>query len=170
MIIGSIIASYKTIEIAIKNPVQDSNLFLQNYHITDKHINSILQDQIYFNSRYSISLSETQFSENSFKGSFKVFEGEKEVVSKIDGVITRPETTEFDTTFEGGNFEFKVPKSGRWNFYIKAEVDGKIGYFYFELDTRDLGDFKILDPFISHKRVENIKNSEAERVQKLLQN
>ena len=45
MIFGSIVASTLTIQIAINNSVQDSNLFLDNYHVTDKNINEIFQNR-----------------------------------------------------------------------------------------------------------------------------
>ena len=48
MIFGSIVASTLTIQIAINNSVQDSNLFLDNYHVTDKNINEIFSKQIDF--------------------------------------------------------------------------------------------------------------------------
>lgn len=170
MILGSIIASYSTIKIAVENPVQDSNLFLNNYHITDKNINDILRSQILFNSKYSFDYSKSKFSKDGFELDLEILQNGERVNSLISSTVTRPETGDFDKSFSGERFSFQFPKSGRWIIYVKATVNNLTGYFSLELDSRESDNVQLLDPFISHKRVEKIRVAEEEKVKELLKN
>jgi len=169
MIVGSIIASSWTIKIAVTNPVQQSNLFLENYHITDKNINEIIADQLIFNSKYKLDISNLHFSETKIYGNISITENEQVVETEFQTLITRPETTKLDTQIENGTFDFKITKSGRWLIYIKADVQNLTGYYYLELDNRELGDIQVLNPFISHKKIEKIALEKAERIRQLLE-
>ncbi len=168
MIIGVVIASYFTIKVAIETPVQDSNLFLTNYHITDKNINDILRSQIAFNSKYRLDYSESQFSEDRFQVKLKVLSGDDEVDARLTSVVTRPDIGKFDQTFDTPEFQYQLPKKGRWHIYVKADVESLTGYFYLEVDSRDVSQVKVLNPFVSHKRIENINNQKQERINQLL--
>lgn len=169
-LIAMLSASYSTIKIAVDNPVQSSNIFLNNYHVTDKNINQILTSQIAFKSRYDLDYSNSSFDEKGFHLVLKVLEDGQKVQSSIEGIITRPETTEFDTKFEGGDVKFQYPKPGRWIVHIKATVGKISGYFSIEIDSREVRKIRLLDPFVSHKRLEKIKREEEERVKRLLSN
>jgi len=169
MIFGGVIGGYLTIQKAIENPVQASNLFLNNYHYTDKNINEILSSQIEFKSKYTLDYSKSRFSKDGFDLDLEILESGKKVDASIVSIVTRPETREFDKTFNTNRFSFKFPKSGRWIIHIKATVNNLTGYFSLELDSRDVGKVELLNPFISHKRVEKIKLEEERRIQKILQ-
>ena len=167
-LIGSVVASYSTIKTAIANPVQDSNIFLSNYHITDKNINQILSSQIAFNSKYQLDFSDSTFENREFNLSLNILENGLKVESSIEGIITRPETTEFDTRFTGAEVNFQYPKSGRWIIHIKATVKNLTGYFSIEVDNSNSKKVQLFDPFISHKRVEKIEHENQERLKQLL--
>jgi hypothetical protein len=158
MILGAILASFFTIKIALQNSVVDSNLFLQNYHITDKNINDILSKQAEFNSIYNLDYSTSVVSENGID--FKIVvknENGDEVKAKFEALVTRPETSEFDKVFTTSEFKFDFQKSGRWNVYLKTEVENLTAYHYFETDTRNPEKLQIIDPFVSHKRFEKME-------------
>jgi hypothetical protein len=159
MILGSIVASFFTIKIALENSVQDSNLFLQNYHITDKNINQILGENARFNSLYNVDFAQTTFTEENLNFSIQITSKDGRVVkAELEALVTRPETTEFDKTFTIPKFDFQLRKSGRWNVYLKTSINKTVGYHYFELDTRDKNrEFKLIDPFVSHKRFEKME-------------
>ena len=168
MIIGSIIASVWTIKIAITNPVQDSNLFLENYHIADKNINKILNSQMRFESKYKLDISKFEFSEEKIYGNIYITEAGQKIDSDFQIIVTRPEKTEFDTDINSSIFEFDIKQSGRWLIYIKTTVKNLTAYYYLELDTRKLGEIKVLNPFISHKKAEKVQQEKEERVKELL--
>jgi hypothetical protein len=157
-ILGSIVASFFTIKIALQNSVVDSNLFLQNYHITDKNINQILGEQAEFNSLYNLDFSKSVVSENgiNFKISVKNSNGD-EVEAKFEALVTRPETSEFDKVFNSSKFKFDFPKTGRWNVYLKTTTENLTAYYYFETDTRTPEKLQIINPFVSHKRFEKME-------------
>ena len=168
MIAGAIVASALTIKTAVQNPVQESNLFLANYHIADKNINQILHSQIEFEKKFDLDISNLHLTQKEIFGKVEILENGKIINSNIDIIITRPTSTEFDTNFKNENIKFEIPKVGRWNIYIKAEVQNLIGYFYLELDTREPKKIQVLNPFISHKRVERIQLEKEKRIQELL--
>jgi len=168
MLVFAIVAAVLTIKKAVNNPVQESNLFLANYHIADKNINQILDSQIEFEKKYDLDISKLKFNEKEIFGNISILENGKMIDSDFDIIITRPTSTEFDTNVKNPNIKFEIPKLGRWNIYIKSEVKNLIGYFYLELDTRKPEEILVLNPFISHKRVERIQLEKEKRIQELL--
>jgi len=168
MIVWAIVAGALTIKKAMNNPVQESNLFLSSYHIADKNINQILHSQIEFEKKYDLDISKLKFNEKDIFGNISILENGKTVDSNFDIIITRPTSTEFDTNFQNANIKFEIPTIGRWNIYVKAEIKNLIGYFYLELDTRKPNEILVLNPFISHKRVERIQLEKEKRIQELL--
>jgi hypothetical protein len=161
MIFGSIIASTFTIKIAINNPVEDSNLFLDNYHVTDKNINEIFSKQIDFTKNYQVKANIIEFSDNIIKIDFNIYkDGNLLTLNdevKFDLSLTRPETRDFDQIFNSQKIDFNISKAGRWNLYLKVQIDKSIGFFNYEIDSRKKGEIKILDPFVSLQRLEKIK-------------
>ena len=170
MIVGAVVASLWTIKIAVTNPVQHSNLFLENYHIANKNINTILDSQIKFESKYQLDISKFEFSEKKIYGNIFFTENGKEVDSKLKIIVTRVEKTEFDTNIDSRIFEYDIQQPGRWLIYIKATVDSLTAYYYLEIDTRKLGEVRVLNPFISYKKVEKIQREKEERIKELLSN
>lgn len=168
MIIGAIVASVWTIKIAVTNPVQQSNLFLANYHITDSNINQILINQISFNSKYKLDYSKTTLSEENLHGEFIILDNGKKIDAEFEIIITRPEMVKFDTTISDNIFDFKIPQLGRWHVYVKATVENLDSYFYFELDTRKLTEIKVMNPFISHKKIEKVAKEREDRIKNLI--
>jgi hypothetical protein len=167
MILGSIVASFFTIKVAIQNPVQDSSLFLQNYHITDKHINEILREQIEFDSKYSLDYSQTVVESDGVEFQIELKNRDEKVIdAQYQILVTRPEVDEFDKSFNTPKFSFQFPKSGRWLILTRITVDEVVGYHNFEIEN---GEIKMVNPFISHKRVEKIEKMNEERVKRLLE-
>ncbi len=158
MIFGSIIASSMTIKVAIENPVQDSNLYLNNYHVTDKNINEILLNQTAFQQKFQIKPEIINFSNDKVEVNFNIYSGNEKINNKaeFDISLTRPETVTLDKKFINENVNFEFNKAGRWNIYLKIKIEELTGYFYYELDSRKIGEIKKLDPFISNQRLEKI--------------
>jgi hypothetical protein len=161
MIIGAVVASVWTIKIAINAPVQDSNLFMNNYHITDKNINEILLSQIEFDKRYSFNHNGTVLTEDNFTLQLNV-EGEN---PSIEATLSRHETDDFDKSLrvvraENGSFQFEtvdIVKAGRLKLLLKVTVANFTKYQILELDTREPENIAIADPFVSNARMKKIE-------------
>jgi len=161
MIIGSIVASVWTIKIAVNAPVQDSNLFMNNYHITDKNINEILLSQIEFEKRYSFDHNGTVLTEDNFTLNLNIT-GENPT---IEAILSRHDTTDFDKSLrvvsaENGKHQFEtvsIPKDGRWKLLLKVTISNFTKYQIIELDTREPNNITVADPFVSNARMKKIE-------------
>jgi hypothetical protein len=151
MLILSTIASVWTIDIAIKNPVQDANILLDNYHKVDKNINEILISNIEFNKKYELSYTSSKFEDSTLNLKIKVLEIESSLhkTENIDFkvLLTRPETQKFDKFLEldrldkqTDEFIFKeenIQREGRWIIFISTKADNKIGRKTLFINTQD---------------------------------
>jgi hypothetical protein len=167
ILIGGAIASYKTVQIALENPVEQSSIYMSGYHSVDKNINDILNSQLQFNAKYKIS-EDISVKNGVLRGNIAVYNSSGEKVNaEIEILVTRPETDAFDKNFKGESFEYQLPKEGRWKVYIKASIDKLEGYLYLEANTKNDTVLK-LDPFISQKRIEEIEREKENRIKRLL--
>lgn len=148
-IIAIIFASAYTVVIALDNPVEMDDFYLQKYQDVDKNINTIIKKQKAFFDRYEI------------KGDVKVLDlakantitytifdkkEQKEVSdAKLLLHLTRPDTNKFNqninATFKDGKYIFeavKVAKEGRWQLKLKAQIGSLEGFSEFEANAMDM--------------------------------
>jgi len=171
MIFWAIIAGYKTISLAIENPVEQSSIFLEGYHQTDKNINQILEDKLAFDNKYQLDISKLKFENNSISGRIQLLKkNDLSVVhANFELLLTRPETTAFDKKLSTNDeVNFDLPKKGRWIVHLKVQTKNNTGYFSIEFNTEKPNDILVLNPFVSQTRLKHIEEEKEARLKRLL--
>jgi hypothetical protein len=171
MIFGAIIAGYKSISLAIENPVEQSSIFLEGYHQTDKNINQILEDKLAFDDKYQLDISKLKFEKNSISGKIELLKKDdfNFVNADFELLLTRPETTVFDEKIKTNDeVNFDLPKEGRWIIHLKVLRKNNTGYFSFEFNTAKPNDVLVLNPFVSQTRLKHIEEEKEARLKRLL--
>ncbi|KIM11878.1 MAG: hypothetical protein KU37_03205 [Sulfuricurvum sp. PC08-66] len=146
-ILAIIALSVGTIVIAVSNPVQMSNDHLDDYHAVDSHINDIHTDNIAFRKHYTMQYMTQAFEANNTQIVYKIENNATKTGvegAKFQAVLTRPDELQSDITLEleseaSGLYTFKavnLPKLGRWNLFVKVEVEGYKAFERLKLDTR----------------------------------
>ncbi len=134
MIIGIVIAIFFTIKIAINNPVQEENIFMDTYQNVNENINNILLSQSEFMKKYEVEIINEylKFGENSIN--IKVLDKTtKSLIENADIklLVTRPETREYDQKLENLKYEngvyiatpINIVKEGRWFIMPQIKVE-----------------------------------------------
>ena len=173
MLTGAIIGGYKTISLAIENPVEQSSIFLEGYHQADKNINQILEDKLIFDKKYQLDISKLKLNKNIISGKIKLLK--KDDLSFINAnfelLLTRPETTVFDKRLKiNDEVNFDLPKEGRWIIHLKVTTKNNTGYFSLEFNTAKPNDILILNPFVSQARLKYIQEEKEARIKRLSSN
>lgn len=142
MLILGVIACAWTIKIALDNPVEMSNMFMQKYQNVDDNINDILLSERKFDSIYQFKIINNQLKVGNNNLSFELKKGSIFINNAtIKALITRPETTKFDTHIDNIAIEnsfyklsdINISKEGRWIIRLQIDVDGLIVFKDFEL-------------------------------------
>lgn len=150
IVVGSILGvvglSYWTVKIALNNPVQMSDLDMQDYRHFEHDANTNIKAAIVFNKKYNIEYVTQSFKSNVATIKFLVTtkEGEPVTGADISLRITRPGTHEFDRDVNlskkgEGLYTFEtvtLPKEGRWDILTKFTVDDDYRYLNLKADTR----------------------------------
>jgi hypothetical protein len=149
MIVLVVIACIWTIKIALNNPVQMSDKFLDNYQSVDDNINSLLHNQAKFRENYSVDINSINISKPITSLKIKISDKNGFVIDDLNlkVKVTRPETRELDQSFENLQFRdgyyilenVKTEKDGRWIVVVNAEIDGLKSFEEFEFRV---GEFK----------------------------
>jgi len=145
-------ASIATVVVALQNPVQDSDLFMRNYHDTDANINEIIHQKIAFDGKYNIEYVTEQFKADGAALVYKITDKEGNAVddAELEVVITRPNVHDYDIRLEApsiksGVYEFAsvaLPKEGRWDIMAKVTIGDHMRYYNLKADTRYLETFE----------------------------
>jgi len=150
IIVGSILGvvglSYWTVSIAIQNPVQMSDLNLQDYHTYDNDANKIITANLRFDKAYNLEYVTEGLAGASAAIKFRLTDKAGKAVESAQMQIrlTRPNTHEHDMTLElekvqDGTYIFKevaLPKPGRWDILVHASVGADERYLNLKADTR----------------------------------
>ncbi|NKQ41905.1 MAG: hypothetical protein HF962_10115 [Sulfurovum sp.] len=160
MILGflgiGIMLGYWTIKSAIAMPVNESNTFQMEYQQADMNINSIIESQKEFDSKYRIEpigFKESDFKPNEFlkrkhgkvialskdntlKYSLQTLSGTAVNDANVSFWLTRPHTVVDDQHFEqinpnNGIYEvptFNLAKAGRYTLLLKVRKDDTVGF------------------------------------------
>lgn len=136
-----------TIYIAVKNPVEESNVYMQGYHETDANYNDIMNAKNAFDKLYKIDFISSGISEENtvLEYSLKTLSGEVIKDAKIDVVLTLPYTNKEDIKLENPRFneqtymfeQVKLPHPGRWNIMAKITIADNYRYYNLKADTRN---------------------------------
>ncbi len=145
-ILGVVGLSWWTVRIAVSNPVQMSDLDMQDYHHFDRDINKIIRAKIAFDKKYDLTYVTEQFDTGSAIVKFRIVTKAGEPVddANLTMRITRPGTHEFDqevavADVTDGVYTFAettLPKPGRWDILLHARVGENERYLNLKADTR----------------------------------
>jgi hypothetical protein len=146
-IVGIVIAVIQTIVVAMNNPVQMSDSYMQNYHLVDKDINNIIAKEIAFNKKYTLTFDMAQFDATTAQALYTLVD--KTTNKGIDDanftvIFSRPDEVKHNTTLKiesikEGVYTFepiKLPKEGRWNVFTFVKVGKDERHHRIKLDTR----------------------------------
>jgi nitrogen fixation protein FixH len=136
-----------TIMVASDNKVENSDLYMQNYHTADANANEILTAQIAFNKKYTIDFLTEQISTKNSAISYRLKDklGNPITDALIEVVLTRPNSHAYDMTLKDptvsvdGVYEFaavQLPVEGRWDVMAKITIGEDYRYYNLKADTR----------------------------------
>lgn len=142
-----IIAVVVAVKVALTAPVKLSNYGMQNYHAYDANINDIIEAKIAFDQNYTITFVTPQITAKGCVIAYKISDKASNAIDngKIEVVLTRPDTTDFDITLaapsvEDGVYTFKatdLPKLGRWDILAKVSIGNQQRFYNLKADTRN---------------------------------
>ncbi len=137
-----------TIIIALDNPVEMDDFYLQKYQDVDKNINLIIKKQKDFFTKYNI-VNKTQKFDLNKKNNIVCSLIDKNSSKKIENAkvifhLTRPETTKLDKTIVAslvdGEYiakDVELKKLGRWQLKVKATIGSNEGFKEYEYEVYD---------------------------------
>ena len=142
-----------TIAVAVKHPVEMSDMDMQNYHHYDANANDIINAEIAFDKRYTVSYHSHSFEQDNATVSYQLVDKKNHPVNnaKINIMVTRPDNHKSDMPFakpdkvENGVYTFsvgKLPLPGRWNVLAEVIVGKNVRYFNLKVDTRNTSAFE----------------------------
>jgi len=151
IVVGSILGvvglSYWTVKIAINNPVQMSDLDMQDYRHFEHDANAIIRNKIAFDKKYSVAYITEAFKTDGTTLKFRIVTHSGAPVNdaNISVRITRPGTHEFDQTVsiqnvQDGTYSFEtvtLPKEGRWDVLTRVQIGDDLRYLNLRADTRN---------------------------------
>lgn len=149
-IVGSILfiiaAAAATVVVAVKNPVEMSDLDMQGYHHYDAHANDIISAKIAFDKKYTIDYVSKELSQDNAVIVYKVSSKDGTSINdaKINIMVTRPDNHKSDIAFDkvkvdNGIYTFEVgrlPLAGRWDIMAHVVVGENEKYLSLKADTR----------------------------------
>lgn len=139
MISAVVVLCAWTISVALENPVQMSTKFMDKYQNVDNNINDILISNYNFQKLYRVEIDDSNFKVGDSKISLKVFKRDNNQIvdsAKVDILVTRAETVEFDKsfkeiTYQDGTYssdKFKLEKAGRWRVIYRVDIGEYSGF------------------------------------------
>ena len=150
-IFGIFLASVATVLIALENPVEMSDLGMQEYHKYDTNVNEIIEAKIAFDKKYSIEYL-GQLKQGDAMVSYRVTDKAGNAINdaKINIMITRPNDHATDipldkVSVDNGVYTFEsiaLPKPGRWDIMANVVIGDKQRYYNLKADTRQTNAFE----------------------------
>ncbi|WP_345985714.1 FixH family protein [Sulfurimonas sp. HSL-1656] len=145
-ILGVVGLSYWTVKIALDNPVQMSDLDMQDYRHFEHDANTIIRNKIAFDKQYELTYVTETFKADGATVKFRLLTRDGAPVddANITLRLTRPGTHEFDMpvgigTVESGIYTFEtvtLPKEGRWDILAQVNIGDDKRYLNLKADTR----------------------------------
>jgi len=150
IIVGSILGvvglSWWTVQTAVSNPVQMSDLDMQDYHHFDRDINTIIRAKIAFDRKYDWRYVTEDFRQDKATIRIKLTRKDGTPVDDANLMlrVTRPGTHAYDRELglddvSNGVYTFEtitLPKPGRWDILLKIEAGNDMRYVNLKADTR----------------------------------
>ena len=148
-----IAAAAATVVVAVKHPVEMSDMDMQDYHHYDRNANDIINAKIAFDRLYDLSYHSHSFNKENAVVAYALVDKEGNAIdnAKINIMVTRPGDHNNDMPFdkpshiENGVYSFNIcalPLEGRWNVLAEIIVDNNVRYFNLKVDTRNESAFE----------------------------
>jgi nitrogen fixation protein FixH len=127
-----------------KEPVEESDIYMNKYQDVDNNANDFINAKIAFDKKYSIEYLGDKLNVDNAKFIYKITTKDGTVVNdaKIKLIATRPQTHKQDTKLPDANvsngvysFETKLPGVGRWDIMASIEIGTDKRYYNLHMDT-----------------------------------
>lgn len=134
-----------TVFITSKGHINESNLYMEGYHSVDADANKILEADIAFNKKYTISYINNQLSTKNSTIQYKIVDKNNHPINdaKITLMITRPDANidvkPTDPNIKDGIYTFsdvQLPREGRWDIMTKVNIGQDYTFYNLKADTR----------------------------------
>lgn len=135
-----------TVMFAMKSPVQDSDIYMNNYHIVDDNVNEIIRANIEFDKKYTLKYLTKQLDAKGTVVEYKITDKKNNPINNasVKLILTRPNIHTYDMTLEkpsvsNGIYSFEkvtLPKEGRWNIMANVVIGNDYKYYNLKADTR----------------------------------
>jgi len=128
-----------------KEPVEESDIYMNKYQDVDNNANDFINAKIAFDKKYSIEYLGEKLNAENAKFVYKITTKDGELVNnaKIDLIATRPQTHKQDIKLSKADikegvysFETKLPGIGRWDIMASIEIGKDKRYYNLHMDTR----------------------------------
>lgn len=127
-----------------KEPVEESDIYMNKYQDVDNNANDFINAKIAFNKKYSIEYLGDKLNADNAKFVYKITTKDGTVVNnaKMKLIATRPQTHKQDMNLPDANvsngvysFETKLPGVGRWDIMASIEIGTDKRYYNLHMDT-----------------------------------
>jgi nitrogen fixation protein FixH len=127
-----------------KEPVEESDIYMNKYQDVDNNANDFINAKIAFDKKYSIEYLGDKLNADNAKFIYKITTKDGTVVNdaKIKLIATRPQTHKQDIKLPDANvsngvysFETKLPGVGRWDIMASIEIGTDKRYYNLHMDT-----------------------------------
>ncbi|WP_331774607.1 FixH family protein [Sulfurospirillum sp. 1612] len=134
IILTVVVAGAFTVDLALKNPVQEETLFMEKYQTVDKNIHKLMADKSKFDKDFDIIYAKKKFVQGSNTFFIKIQDKKTHKFiqnADITLLVTRPETNEFNQKMKPSKVEndqyiftnIQVQRPGRWRLMTNIKVD-----------------------------------------------
>lgn len=142
-IIAIVIACIATIVIALKNPVQMDNFYMDRYQNVDENINEIRDTHKRFESKYAVAFDNPNPRAMESEFEFKITPKSARLPNfKTQILLTKPETNEFNEELSLiqqkevlKTAKVKLAKEGRWQILLKINDGEDTGFYKFDINA-----------------------------------
>lgn len=142
-IIAIVIACITTIVIALKNPVQMDNFYMDRYQNVDENINEIRDTHKRFEAKYAVAFDNPNPRAMEGEFEFKITPKSAQVPNfKTQILLTKPETNEFNEELSLTQqkevlktAKVKLAKEGRWQILLKINDGADTGFYKFDINA-----------------------------------
>ncbi|MDO5045384.1 FixH family protein [Campylobacter sp.] len=142
-IIAIVIACIATIVIALKNPVQMDNFYMDRYQNVDENINEIRDTHKRFETKYAVAFDNPNPRAMEGEFEFKITPKSAELPNfKTQILLTKPETNEFNEELSLAQqkevlktAKVKLAKEGRWQILLKINDGEDTGFYKFDINA-----------------------------------
>ena len=136
-----------TVVITSQASIQETNEYMTNYQKAELNANDYINSRIAFDKKYKIKYIPSQMKESASSIKYKVEDLNGNLVenAKLEILVSRPETHEFDQKLDNSVYEdglyvlsnVQFPKKGIWDIIAKVTIGKDSRFYNIKIDTRN---------------------------------